>query len=178
MLNYKLIRKINSCGRKKFAWKRLSTIYSNLNWIVYILVTQTFWIYFCSFNLSIRSSMSRKDLIFVSCTSFIIISRAPSDPFRNCDDISSAYWIHTQLAQPDIQQLVGGDGIYSHPNVNEIKTLIWTWKLRTKVKSSVYLFIWSICRCFCFVRVTIIRWAIVWKSNTLHANWSAVNCIL
>lgn len=35
-----------------------------------------------------------------------------SDPPRSCDDISSAYLIHTQFAHPDMQQFVGGDGIW------------------------------------------------------------------
>lgn len=33
-------------------------------------------------------------------------------PSRNFVANSSAYWIQTQLAQPDIQQLVGGSGIW------------------------------------------------------------------
>lgn len=64
------------------------------------------------FDFNILSSISKNDRIFESCTSFIIISLVTSDPFLNFDVTSSAYCIQTQFAQPDIQQLVGGGGIY------------------------------------------------------------------
>lgn len=70
-------------------------------------------IHFGSFFVFInRNSISKNVLIFESCTSFIIISLARSVPFRSFDVSSSAYWIQTQFAQPDIQQLFGGVGIY------------------------------------------------------------------
>lgn len=68
--------------------------------------------YLVLFDFNIRSSISKNDRIFASCMSFIIISLTTSDPSANFDDNSSAYCIQTQFAQPDIQQLVGGIGIY------------------------------------------------------------------
>lgn len=131
--------------------------------------------HFFDFSFSMRSSISRNALIFESCTSFMIISRAISDPSRNFDVNSSAYWIQTQFAHPDIQQLVGGDGIYS--NKRFIKNKQYFIEI---LKKTVFIYL-SICRrwvCFRFIVVCPIRWMIVRKSNTLHANWSVVNCIL
>lgn len=69
----------------------------------------------------IRSSISRNDRIFVSWTSFIIIDRATSDPLRSFFDNTSAYSIHTQFAQPDMQQFVGGAGICIRLNKRKSK---------------------------------------------------------
>lgn len=65
-----------------------------------------------SFAFNIRNSISKNVLIFGSCTSFTIISRTTSDPFCIFEDSSLAYSIQTQFAQPDMQQLFGGVGIY------------------------------------------------------------------
>lgn len=63
--------------------------------------------------LSIRSSISRNVRIFGSSTSLIMMSRATDVPSRNLEAKLSAYSIHTQLAQPDMQQFVGGLGIWA-----------------------------------------------------------------
>lgn len=150
--------------------------------------------HFFSLNLSIRSSISRNVCILVSCTSFIIISLALSEPSRNCNDKSSAYLIQTQFAHPDIQQFVGGGGIYSEQwikrnwmiNSNQkcfcgksfvfeiFPYFIGNFVLRIGCRC--WVVFWTICRCTCIVCA--ICWSIVRKSNGWCANRSVVNCIL
>ena len=54
--------------------------------------------------------MTRKALRLGSCTWFRMSCFAWAPPSCRCWDSSSAYCIHTQLWQPDWQQVVGGSG--------------------------------------------------------------------